>query len=234
MGAMVDPLRHVTDVGALADRVRRELYLYVSAQESPVSRDQAAAALGIAHHQAKFQLDRLEEAGLLETGFQRLSGRTGPGAGRPSKVYRRADREISVSLPGREYALAGELMAEAITTASRDQVPVQDALAEAAAARGREIGRQATATGEPLSIAAAALVRYGYEPRGDGAQIVLVNCPFHALARAHPDLVCGMNQALLGGMCERIGGLTAHLEPGENRCCVVVRADSSTGTAAPA
>ncbi len=231
---MVDPLRDVAGVGALADQVRRELYLYVSAQRSPVGRDQAAAALGIARHQAKFQLDRLEEAGLLEADFQRLSGRSGPGAGRPAKVYRRAAREISVSLPWREYALAGELMAEAITAASRDEIPVQAALLAAATARGRAIGHQATAgmspgPGDPLSIAAGALVRYGYEPRVDGAEIVLVNCPFHALVRDHRDLVCGMNHALLGGMCERIGGLAAHLDPGAQRCCVVLRAGSAAG-----
>jgi len=228
---MTDSLHDVADIAALADEVRRELYLYVSAQESPVSRDQAAAALDLPRHQAAFGLDRLESAGLLQTDYVRLSGRTGPGAGRPSKVYRRADREISVSLPDRDYVLAGELMAQAITTATRDQVPVHTALAEVAADRGRQIGRQASgAGGHPHAIATAALVRYGYEPRDDGADIVLINCPFHSLAQEHPDLVCGMNESLLSGMCDSIGGMSAHLEPGERRCCVVLRA-RPTGTA---
>lgn len=229
MGCMVDSLRDAADVGVLADEVRRELYLYVSSQCSPVGRDQAAAAVGIPRHQAKFQLDRLEQAGLLEAGYARISGRSGPGAGRPAKVYRRADREISVSLPGREYALAGELMAEAITRASRDGVPVEDTLAEVAAARGRDIGRRASGAGEPLQVAREALSRLGYEPRVDGREMTLANCPFHSLAHAHTELVCGMNEALLCGMCESVGGITAQLDPGDGRCCVVLRAAGGAG-----
>lgn len=222
---MVDSLRDVSDIGVLADDVRRALYLYVSSQRAPVGRDQAAAAVGIPRHQAKFQLDRLESAGLLETDYARLSGRTGPGAGRPSKVYRRSQRELAVSLPGREYALAGELMAEAITRSTRDGVPVDTALAEVAAIRGREIGHEQTGPGAPLQIAMKALTRFGYEPIVEDGRVILANCPFHALAQDHTELVCGMNEALLGGVCESVGGISAHLDPGENRCCVVLRAE---------
>src|SRR5512146_2470436 len=104
-------------IAALADPVRRRLYEFVSTQPSAVSRDQAAAAVGVARHQAKFHLDKLEAEGLLETEYARLGGRSGPGAGRPSKLYRRADREIAVSLPPRDYLLAGQLMADAIAEA---------------------------------------------------------------------------------------------------------------------
>ena len=62
------------------------------------------------------RLDRLVDEGLLEVGFRRLSGRTGPGAGRPSKLYRRSSRQLSVSLPERRYDLAGSLLATAIDT----------------------------------------------------------------------------------------------------------------------
>lgn len=48
--------RDVAGIGALADPVRRELYLYVCSQQAAVGRDQAAAALGISRHQAKFHL----------------------------------------------------------------------------------------------------------------------------------------------------------------------------------
>lgn len=220
---MADTLGDAADLAVLADDVRRELYLYVSSQGAVVGRDQAAAALGIPRHQAKFGLDRLVEAGLLEADYARISGRSGPGAGRPAKVYRRADREISVSLPGREYALAGDLMAEAITSSTTQGIPVGQALTEVAAARGRDIGRQARGPGEPLQIAQEALARFGYEPRVSNDELRLANCPFHALADAHTELVCGMNEALLGGMCECIGGLTADLDPAEGRCCVVLR-----------
>ena len=58
--------RNVTGIGVLADPVRRRLYEFVCSQDQPVSRDQAAHAVGIARHKAKFHLDRLEAAGLLE------------------------------------------------------------------------------------------------------------------------------------------------------------------------
>lgn len=220
---MGDFASDVNGISALDDAVRRDLYLFVSTQPAPVGRDRAAAELGIPRHRAKFHLDRLEEAGLLETDYVRLSGRTGPGAGRPAKVYRRATGEIVVSLPDREYALAGELMAEAITTADRDGRPVGDALAQVARTRGRSIGEQANRTGTPLQIAVEALTRFGYEPRPDGDRLVLANCPFHSLAEGHTALVCAMNEALLTGVCDRIGGLCADLDPGEHRCCVVLR-----------
>src|SRR3712207_9230358 len=88
-------------IGALADDTRRALYDYVTSRPDPVSRDEAAAALGLPRHTVSFHLDRLLTEGLLTVDYQRLGGRTGPGAGRPSKLYRRAEREFSVSQIGR-------------------------------------------------------------------------------------------------------------------------------------
>ncbi|REO55222.1 transcriptional regulator, partial [Mycobacterium tuberculosis] len=45
------------------DPVRRQLYQFVCSQSMPVSRDQAADAVGIPRHQAKFHLDRLTAEG---------------------------------------------------------------------------------------------------------------------------------------------------------------------------
>jgi predicted ArsR family transcriptional regulator len=216
--------RDVAGIGALADDVRRELYLFVSGQPEPVSRDQAAAALDVPRHQAMFHPHRLAVAGLLEADYVRLTGRSGPGAGRPAKVYRRTDEEISVSLPGREYALAGELMAEAITRSAGTGTPITDALAEVAHERGATIGAAVQADGSPLAIAVEALARFGYEPRLEDGRMVMANCPFHVLAETHTELVCQMNHALLGGICDRVGGLRADLEPAEGRCCVVLTA----------
>lgn len=219
---MDDTTRNISGISTLDDKVRRELYLYVSGQAAPVGREQAAKALGIPLHQAKFHLDRLEDAGLLKSEYVRLTGRSGPGAGRPAKVYRRRAEEISVSLPGREYALAGELMASAIDEAVHQGTPVAQALGRAARNRGTEIGTAATDSGTPLQIVAGTLGSYGYEPRIENGEVVMANCPFHALARTHTQLVCEMNLALLDGLCERVGGLTAVLQPGEGRCCVVL------------
>src|SRR3954453_6122697 len=108
----------VAAVGALADPARRALYRFVSAAENPVSRDQAAAGVGLARHTVKFHLDRLVDDGLLEAEDRRLSGRRGPGAGRPAKLYRRAARQFAVTLPERHYDLAGRVLAAAVESAA--------------------------------------------------------------------------------------------------------------------
>src|SRR5438876_6373194 len=113
----------IASLAALGDPQRRALYRYVVAQPAPVSRDQAAEALGVARHVVKFHLDKLENQGLLEVEYRRLPGRNGPGAGRPAKVYRRAARDFAVNLPGRRYDLAARVMARAITNASATGVP---------------------------------------------------------------------------------------------------------------
>jgi predicted ArsR family transcriptional regulator len=223
--------RDAAGIGALADPVRRRLYLFVCSQPAAVSRDQAAAAAGVARHQAKFHLDRLEAEGLLETEFARLGGRSGPGAGRTSKLYRRAAREIAVSLPDREYELAGRLMADAIAASAASGEPVLDALHRLAAGRGQALGSDAVAAaGAPtsarsaLEVAIAVLTGHGYEPRAEDGRVVLANCPFHALARAQTELVCHLNEALVAGVasslaphCPRVA-----LDPGPDRCCVVL------------
>src|SRR5215470_18804882 len=101
-------------VAALEEPLRRDIYLYVSRQGKPVGRDQAAHALHISRSLAAFHLDRLEQAGLLTATFQRLSGRKGPGAGRPSKLYQRSSRQVDLTFPERRYQLAGELLTQAL------------------------------------------------------------------------------------------------------------------------
>ncbi|WP_051158981.1 metalloregulator ArsR/SmtB family transcription factor [Tsukamurella sp. 1534] len=222
----------VSRIGALDDPVRRELYLYVCVQPGPVGRDEAAAALDIPVHKAKFHLDRLEREGLLDAEFARITGRTGPGAGRTSKLYRRAPGEVSVSLPEREYALAGRLMAEAIADSVRTGESAAAALERLAAGHGRRLGAAAaTEFGRPADAAQAldtarrALAGYGYEPRVDEDELTLVNCPFHALAQEQTELVCGMNHALVDGVASELDGelLACALEPAPDRCCVVLR-----------
>lgn len=230
---MTDFSERVNGIGALSEPVRRDLYFYVCAQPDAVGRDEAADAIGIPRHKAKFHLDKLEAEGLLDTEFARLTGKTGPGAGRPSKLYRRADREIAVSLPGREYELAGRLLAEAITESTATGEPAIATLNRIAAERGRAMGESLlAASGVPrsrkkaLKLACAALAQHGYEPREVDDRVVLANCPFHSLSESHTDMVCGMNLALIDAMVETVDadGLECHLDPGDHRCCVVLTA----------
>lgn len=221
----------VAGIGALAEPVRRALYLYVVAQPEPVSRDQAAAGTDLPRHTVKFHLDKLVDEGLLDAEFRRLTGRQGPGAGRPSKLYRRSQREMAVTLPEREYELVGEILAAAIEDAAEGSKPVLDAVARAADDAGRRLGASAAAKGttaatSPLESVSAALAAHGFEPRADGDDVVLANCPFHALSRSHTQLVCHMNHGLISAMADELGhdDVDVRLEPGPNRCCVKLSA----------
>jgi predicted ArsR family transcriptional regulator len=219
----------IAGVASLAEPQRRALYRFVVSRGDAVSKDEAAAAMGVARSVAAFHLDRLVADGLLTTEFRRLTGRQGPGAGRPAKLYRRAEREVAVSLPARQYDLAAALLAAAVDDATRTSVPVADALTRVANERGRELGNRARdAAGKRPSRralidgAVTVLGEQGYEPVVEGREVALANCPFHALVDEQRDLVCGMNRDLLCGMTEALGDnlLTARLAPSEGKCCV--------------
>lgn len=223
-------------VAALGEPIRRDLYRYVVSQREPVGRDEAAEAVGVARHTAKFHLDRLEADGLLETEYRRPPGRRGPGAGRPAKRYRRAAGELAVSLPPRRYDLAGRVLARAIAVATESGGPVADAVHDAAVSEGRALGASAVERGidrTPREAAAevigGVLAEYGYEPRISAGAVELDNCPFHALAEEHRPLVCGMNLDLINGLLEQCShsGLSARLDPAPGRCCVVLERTGS-------
>lgn len=220
-----DLAEQAAGVGSLAEPTRRALYQYVTAQSDAVDREQAAVAVGVPRHTAKFHLDRLVGEGLLDVEFRRLSGRTGPGAGRPAKLYRRSTRQFSVSLPERRYDLAGDVLATAIDRALRDGTPVADAVRDAAAEEGRSMAADGAADGDDLERTADVLARHGYEPRTSVREICLANCPFDRLAAEHTDLVCGMNLALIDGVIDALDARTASAElaPQPGFCCVKVR-----------
>jgi predicted ArsR family transcriptional regulator len=222
----------VAGVAALNDPVRRALYVFVANSSDAVSRDQAAEAVGVQRALAAFHLDKLAEEGLLEFEFRRLTGRSGPGAGRPAKLYRRSERQFDVSLPPREYDLAAALLARAIEETDADGGDVRAALERVSHEFGRTMGEQveSRAGGARASIAKrrAALVdvlrEHGFEPRVVDRQIVLGNCPFHDLAQQFTDLVCGMNLHMMEGVRSVLTAgedrLQPRLEPQPGACCV--------------
>jgi predicted ArsR family transcriptional regulator len=222
---MEDSRDQVSTVAALAEPTRRRLYEYVARQPGPVSRDEAAAAVALPRTTAAFHLDRLVDDGLLAVHFERRSGRTGPGAGRPSKLYRRSDRTVEVSLPERRYDLAGDLLAAAMSAAESSGESPRLALDRLAHGRGRQLGEDVRVDADGTDRRRAALrvlEEQGYEPRVEDGAVTLVNCPFHRLARTHTELICGMNLRLLDGVLEGVSstGLAARLQPTEGGCCV--------------
>jgi predicted ArsR family transcriptional regulator len=130
--------------------------------------------------------------------------------------------------------LAAHLLAAAVNEATRTSTPVAQALSRIANERGRELGERARqAAGKRpsrrarIDAALAVLHEQGYEPRVHGDEVVLANCPFHALVDEQRDLVCGMNHDLLCGMTAAMGDdvLAARLEPADDTCCVRLHAD---------
>ncbi|MEV0181788.1 helix-turn-helix domain-containing protein [Streptomyces sp. NPDC050625] len=210
------PRSAVSAVAALDEPTRRRLYEHVVRQPGPVSRDEAAEALGLARQTAAFHLDRLADESLLDVVYERRSGRTGPGAGRPAKLYRRSSAQVTVSLPERHYELAGRLLAQALEESEATGEPVRSVLHR----KAHELGTQLAGPGQADVF--AVLEANGFEPRRDGDAIVLGNCPFHTLAREHTQTVCGMNLHLLRGVLEGLAesGLQACLAPTPGHCCV--------------
>ncbi len=202
-------------VSALADPVRAAVYDIVAAADTPVGRDLVSERAGLARGTAAFHLDRLAASGLLDVSYARPAGRSGPGAGRPAKLYRRSDREVAVSVPGRSYDLMGSVLASAIERSAATGRPVLDELRTAATDAGR-------ATGSAASTFAEVLEATGYEPAPGPDGTVMRNCPFHRLAAAHTEVVCAANHAYLCGAAETSGSDPANivLEPGAGRCCI--------------
>ena len=199
-------------IAALAEPQRRAVYEHVAAAGVPVSRNAVADALSIGRTLAAHHLDRLAEAGLVEVSFARVNGRTGPGSGRPSKLYRRTATEHELSLPPRDYRSLATVFADAI-----EEAGVEPALFEAARRHGARIERDGDAEGLLRAL--------GYEPYEDGAVWRLRNCPFDGVARTHAALVCGANLALLQGAL----GVGVRIDPRPDGCCVTVQR-STPGT----
>ena len=192
----------------LAEPTRRAIYRYVEAAQAEVGRDEAARAVGVSRKLAAFHLEKLLAAGLLEAVYRRLSGRSGPGAGRPAKLYRPSALAVEANLPRRRYDLAADILIRS--------GPDISAVRSAAHELGVSLGRSGVLN---------ALKEQGYRPYADDTVIRLRNCPFQALAQEHRALICQMNLSLLEGFMEGSGdsSLTPLLDPGPGRCCVAFR-----------
>jgi predicted ArsR family transcriptional regulator len=226
--------RQIAAIAALDQPLRRQIHRLLASEGTWVSRDDAAAALDVARSVAAFHLDKLVEAGLVEVRFERTSGRKGPGAGRPAKLYRLRADEVVASVPERHYDLAGSLLARAVADSSRTGADVRVCLRAGAREVGEQIGEEAAdeirgapRAGQRRQALLDLLAQHGYEPVVRRGEIELANCPFHRLAEEQRELVCGMNLDLLEGVLEGARPaepLTARLDPRPGTCCVRIAA----------
>ena len=193
---------HRLDV--IGDRELRETLLFARAQEAPVTADEVAGAHGIHRNVARGRLERLAQAGLLIPSFERRTGRTGPGAGRPAKTYRVAPELSTIEFPERRYEQLIGLVTDALPERAR-----RDRIRAVGTAFGRELTREARVRSTADFRAAvgrvcAALRSLGYQASlgevTDGyAVITTPTCPLRPLVRAQPGLA-ELDRAMWAGL----------------------------------
>nr|WP_262698136.1 transcriptional regulator [Streptomyces sp. NEAU-383] len=204
------------------------MFVFIRRAGRPVTRDEAAASVGISRKLAAFHLDKLVDAGLLRARYETPGGIRK--VGRRPKVYEPTDAQITVSIPERRHELLADLLLDAVLTEEADENAAQAAV-RAAERRGRRMGEAARDETRPgrlgpergLTVCERLLDEYGYEPvREAPTELRLRNCPFHPLTAKAPDLVCGMNHAFLAGYVNglEVNGVRAVLAPEPGKCCV--------------
>jgi predicted ArsR family transcriptional regulator len=233
-GVVVDANSPVTadttleSVNVLGDETRRRLYAVVRRAGRSLTRDEAAAAVGVSRKLAAFHLDRLVDAGLLRAHYEHTDGPRR--VGRRPKLYEPSGVTVQFSIPDRRHEFLADMLMEAVLAETRTENARQAAV-RVAAERGRDLGaaeRQAIRPGRlgaerGLTICERMLERHGFEPvRETTTRVRLHNCPFQPLTAKAPDLVCAMNHAFLAGYLDGLqaAGLRASLAPTPGECCV--------------
>lgn len=203
----------------------REALVFVRRSEGPVSADDLAATQGVHRNVARRRLDRLTEAGLLLSRSERLTGRSGPGAGRPAKVYVPAPETRAIEFPARHHDdLVGALL---------DVLPDRSRSARLRDAGARFGARLLDATGvTPLADRRRGLERLcralgalGFTTRVesiDAEKAVLVSpaCPLRPLVVARPE-VAELDRAMWCGLVAgAVAGIRAEDVTCETRDCL--------------
>jgi predicted ArsR family transcriptional regulator len=230
----------IVAVAALDDDLRRGMYEFIRRAHRPVTRQEAAEAVGISRKLAAFHLDKLVSAGLLRThpapqgGLRRV--------GRRPTAYQPTDTDIHIAIPDRRPDTLATVLIDAVD-AEHEGEDARSAALRVAREHGRAAGQVAARpptdpgppeAGDPLVPAQRALEEHGFEPERDATtRVRLRNCPFHPYAGQAPELVCGINHAFLCGMLEglRADEVEARLiapKPGE--CCVELRSTTPPAT----
>ncbi|MBD3003443.1 transcriptional regulator [Streptomyces sp. 5-10] len=226
-------------VSVLSEDSRRRMFVFIRRAGRAVTRDEAAASVGISRKLAAFHLDKLVDAGLLRARYETPGGMRK--VGRRPKVYEPTDAQITVSIPERRHELLADLLLDAVLTEGADENAAQAAV-RTAEQRGRRMGETARDETRPgrlgpergLTVCERLLDEYGYEPvREAPTELRLRNCPFHPLTAKAPELVCGMNRAFLAGYLNglEVSGVRAVLAPEPGECCVRLGpSDADRGT----
>jgi predicted ArsR family transcriptional regulator len=226
VGDVVPDASAIAVIAVLSEDLRRRIYAFIRRSDHPITRDEAAASVGISRKLAAFHLDKLVEAGLLTARYAKTGLRR---VGRAPKVYEPADAEIQLSIPQREHGALAEILLDAVLAAG-DSGDARQAALGVAAERGRRLGEaeRATVRGgrlgaeRALTLAFRILEAHGFEPARESATLIRPrNCPFHPYAARRPELVCAINQAFLTGLLDGLGAATVAATPAPcpGACC---------------
>src|SRR3954470_926664 len=196
----------VAAIAALDDDVRRALYEHVRAAGAPVTREEAATAVGISRKLAAFHLDKLVELGVLRSGFAPSPDRR---VGRAPRRYEPAGEDIAVRVPERSPELLASILVEAVTTERADE-RAEDAVLRVARERGSCLGAAErtrlrggrVGAERALATSAELLARQGFEPFREEGSLRPRTGPFHPMAGGAPALVCGLNRAYVAGLLD--------------------------------
>jgi predicted ArsR family transcriptional regulator len=210
---------------AVGDQELRQALLYARSRPAAVTADELAEAQGVHRNVARARLERLVAAGLLEPGFERRSGRTGPGAGRPAKTYAVTAELSAVEFPQRRYERLIALLIESLPPDAR-----AEQLHEVGIAFGREIAEAAALRpAKTLPVAAgnicSALGRIGYqaavdEADGGEAHIHTPTCPLRPLVVAHADALHVDRGMWVGLAAAALDGVAVERIACESRDCL--------------
>ncbi len=222
-------------VAALGDGTRRRVFFTVREAGDLMGKDDVAEAVGITRRLAGFHLDKLVEKGFLRAEFQRRTGRTGPGAGRPAKLYALAPLEEDKLLNEKHYDLLAELLLRAMN--DRSGADPQQVLERVGYEFGRELGEAEHAAGRSPSYAStteavmgvvSVLTRFGFgATAGADGQFTARACPFEEMAKVDPHRVCGLDRSIWRGVLSAfnpdatLAGATARAE-GDEACAARV------------
>jgi predicted ArsR family transcriptional regulator len=212
-------------LAAAGDPQLRRILLYARGRRDPFTAAEAAAELGVHPNVARSRLDRLVEAGFLGVVLKRPSGRSGPGAGRPAKVYRVAPELKGVEFPDRRLAELITLLVKRVPARGR-----QTALREAGEEFGRKLAdaadvKPSQSVGSGLEQVCDALGSLGFQVSvvsldGDRAQLASPTCPLRPLVLKCPD-AGGIDRGMWAGLVESgVRGVSADRVGCETPSCL--------------
>lgn len=197
---------------AFGDPTRRDIYLHVRDADRGVTAAEVAERFELHPNVARHHLDKLAAGGYVDVHLERSEG---GGAGRPSKRYQVAAKDVGLPFPGPQNDLVITLLGRALALLPPAEA---EALAESV---GEEYGRELASRMAPgeahrsfraaLHAVADALTAHGFaahaEARGGGLALIAEHCPFGEAAQQHP-VMCAVDRGMVRGLLAVLHGET--------------------------